>query len=422
MESRPSDRHFLRDVNIVAVASALRQYQPISRVELADRTGLGRSTITTIINTLLENGLVREIGEAESAGGRRPILLDLVERARLVVAVRLSPQTVTLGLADLLGRIIFKQRRGLRVPTHRSGDVLEQLSIWTLEMIKEAGAVDKVLGLGLAVPGIVDHAAGRVTAPELGWEDVETVPWLKERLGLPVLAENETNAFTLGESLQGAAADRHDVIGAVLGPTVAAGILLGGRIYRGPWAAAGGIGHVQVQPDGPLCTCGARGCLQALAADGAIVASARAAVEAGEASLIAELVEGRLGALTREVIVAAAQDGDRLALDLLAHSGSQVGSVVGILTAALSPSAVVIGGEAVQQAGGLLLEPFSAALRQRLPAWLSGRVELLPATLGENAWLVGAAGLMLELVFAPPVGSEAFSLATWSHRFQGGLA
>jgi len=422
MESRPSDRHFLRDANIVAVASALRRFQPISRVELADRTGLGRSTITTIINTLLENGLVRETGEAESAGGRRPILLELVERARLVTVMRLTPQTVTLGLADLYGRIVYRQRRGLRVPTHRSGEVLEHLSVWVEEMLKEAGAAEKVLGLGIALPGTVADGSSRVSSPELGWDGVEVVPWLSDRLGMPVLVENETNAFTLGESLLGAAAGRRDVIGATLGASVATGLLLNGEIYRGPGGAFGGIGHVLVEPDGPLCTCGAKGCLQALAADGALVAAARAALQAGAASLIAELVEGRLGALTRGVIVAAAQDGDRLALDLLAQSGSRVGSVLGILTAALNPAAVVIGGEAVEQAGALLFEPLADALRQRLPDWLSNRVELLPATLGENAWLIGAAGLMLELVFAPPAGSAEVSLASWRSRTQGGRA
>jgi len=413
MDLRPSDRHFLRDANIVAVASAIRQHQPISRVALADRTGLGRSTITTIINTLLDSGLVRETGEAESAGGRRPILLELVDRARLVVTVRLAPQTISLGLADLFGRIVFKQRRGMRVPTHRWQEVLEQVCVWTLEMLKEAGAAGKVMGLGIALPGAVDLRSGRVTSRELGWENVAVAAWMKERLGFSVVAENETNAFILGEALQGVAAGRCDVLGTVLGSTITAGMLLDGHIYRGPSAASGGIGHVNVEPGGPLCSCGAQGCLQAVAADQAIVISARAALEAGTESLMSELVEGRLDALTRGVIVAAAQDGDRLALGLLAESGSQVGSVLGVLASALHPSAVVIGGEAVEQAGGLLLEPLAAALRLRLPPWLADHIDVLPASVGENAWLIGAAAQVLEMVFAPPTGGDEVSLVTW---------
>lgn len=409
---KQSHLHFLRDSNLVAAANTLRLHQPVSRADLAELTGLGRSTITAIINSLMDAGLVREIGEAESSGGRKPILLELIERARLVLAIRLTARTVTLGLADLNGKIIHKQRRGLRTRANQAAQVLEQASIWAEEMVKEQGAAAKMLGLGIAIPGMVEHATGRVTSAEMGWDAVAVGPWLQERLALPVLVEGEGNAFTLGESLQGAAAGRRDIIGVTLGTTIATGFLLGGQIYQGPAAATGGLAHVLADPCGPPCTCGRRGCLESVTTDGALVTAALSALQKGATSLITELVEGHLEAMTREVVVAAAQDGDRLALDLLARSGALVGTALGSLTTALGPEAVIVGGESVQQAGVLLLDPLFAAVRAQMSEQMAARTALLPARLGEEAWLVGAAGLMLHRVFSPPDELGSISMAT----------
>lgn len=414
MEARPGDRHFLRDANIVGVADTIRRHQPISRIEVAERTGLGRSTVTTIVQVLLQQGLVREVGEAESSGGRPPVLLELIDRARLLIAVRLAPRTVTMGLADLQGRIILRQRRGLRVDWNEPELLLEQVSIWAEELIKESGSVGRVLGLGVVLPGQVDPVAGVcLAAPGLGWRDVPVGPWLEQRLGLAVTVDNDANAFALGESLRGAARGHQDVLGVTLGGFMGCGLLLDGRLYRGPRASAGELGHVVVEPGGPPCFCGQQGCLEAVAGDGALVNDARALLAAGAETLMAELVEGRPGALTRDVVVAAARDGDRAAQELLVRAARRVGAVLGQLTAVISPAAVVLGGEAVEQGGRLLLEPLEAALRGYLPAWTAERVRVTPAVLGEDAWLAGAAGLVLHQVFAPPGDSPGISLVSW---------
>lgn len=413
------ERTFLRGLNVALVAALLRRHQPLSRAELAERAGLARSTITGIIASMLQAGLVVEIGQAESTGGRKPVLLELVPGARLVASARLTARTVLLGLADLNGRLLVRHRRALR-GTLTPADVLEQVTTWVTEMLREYGPdASRVLGLGLSLPGRVDREAGSVLASQpLGWQNVPAGSILAQRLGMPVLLEADVNALACGEQRHGAGQGARHLVALSLGAAVGGSLVEDGHVYHGALGGALGMGHLQVDPHGPVCWCGQRGCLEVMAGDSALVAQALGALQSGAESLLLELVEGRREAITRDVVVAAAQDGDPLCLGLLAEAGRQTGTTLAQVANALSPDCLLIGGEAVQQAGHLLTKPMERALLSGLVPWVADRIRFRQAILGDDAYLLGATALVLERVFRLPLplreaGQDPLSIATW---------
>lgn len=413
------DHNLLRQMNIALVARLLRELQPVSRIRLAERAGLGRSTITGIIQQMIGEGLVREVGEEESTGGRKPVLLELVSGCALVACVRLTPRTATLGLADLNGRLVARHRRALR-GEREPEEVLERVTTWVTEMLRESRPEStRVVATGLVVPGRVEPDLGHVTeSAAFGWTDAPVGQRLAGRIGMEVLVESEGSAFVLGEWNHGAGSGADHLLGLSLGAGVGSGLVLDGRLCRGMTGGVGEVAHLQVDPEGPVCECGRRGCLTALVSDRALVGQALAALDRGAASLIPELVEGVLPAVTREVIVAAAQDGDRLGARLLEQAGHRVGTALAQVANVVGPSVIIMGGDAVDQAGDLILGPATEALLSRLVPWLKERVQVRAAALGEAGLLLGAAERVLERVFRipgplDPPDSDPLSIANW---------
>lgn len=413
------DHNLLRQMNMALVASLLRRLQPVSQVRLAEQAGLGRSTITGIIHQMIGEGLVREVGEEESTGGRKPVLLELVSSQALVTCVRLTPRTATLGLADLNGRLVARHRRAMR-GEREPADVLERVATWITEMLRESRPESsRVVATGLVLPGRVPPELGRASASvSFGWTGELDGRQLAERIGMEVLLESEGNAFILGEWNHGAGRGANHLLSLSLGAEVVSGLVLDGRLCRGATGGIGEVAHLQVDPDGPLCQCGRRGCLTALVSDRALVAQALAALERGAASLLPELVEGVLPAITREVIVAAAQDGDRLSARLLDQAAQRVGTALAQVANVVGPEVVMLGGDGVDQAGELVLGPATEMFRSRLVPWLREKVQVRAAALGEVGLLQGAAERVLERVFRIPGPLDShdpdpLSIASW---------
>lgn len=417
MELHDREQNLLRQMNIALIASLLRQHQPLSRVDLAERSGLGRSTVTNIVSLLAREGLVVETGEAASTGGRKPILLELVPEAGTVVSIRLAPRVMALGLVNLGGQLLVRQRRALR-GAGSPEDVLTQAATWVTELLREHGPErGRVIGASVAIPGRVDGARGMLLhSSPLDWHQVPVQARLEEKLRLPVLVESDVNAFLAGERSHSSAAGADHVLGVIVGGSVRGGFILEGQICRGAGGGAGEIGHVVVDPDGPACYCGRRGCLEALVCDSALVSQAQAALDRGADSLLPDLVEGCRQAITREVLVAAAQDGDRLSLRLLEQAGHRIGQAAAQVANATSPEVIVLGGDAVEQAGRLLVNPIREALEAWLAPWVAARLKVAVADQSEVSILLGAGELVLARVFGIPGplrGVDPLSLITW---------
>ncbi|GHF96834.1 transcriptional regulator [Streptomyces zaomyceticus] len=255
----------LRSHNAALVLDLLRVAGEtgISRLELAERTGLTPQAVSKITARLRTEGLATEAGHRASTGGKPRTVLRLVPSAGYAVGVHLDRDELTTLLTDLAGTVVALRRRALDLG-EGAGPVLDAVTEEVRELLAEAAPPGAVLGAGVAMPGPLDHRAGvpgRVTGFP-AWEGHPVREELAGRLGLPVVLDKDTNAAALGLALRPAAPDSFAYVH--LGTGLGAGLVLGGAPLRGDRTGAGELGHQTVQLDGPPCDCGGRGCLEVL--------------------------------------------------------------------------------------------------------------------------------------------------------------
>lgn len=271
----------------------------------------------------------------------------------------------------------------------------------TAELVEtlSAAADGEVAGTGVACAGLVDGRTGKVWyAPNLPWRDLDLGQEVGRRVGRTVLVENDASAAAWGEYRYGAGRDCDDMVLATVGTGVGGGCIIGDRLLRGAFGIGGEIGHVTLDPRGPRCGCGNDGCLEAFASGTALERRAREVLASGvpQAAALRERCRGDVEALTGQDVTELAQQGDPACVELLAELGTHLGHGLASVCAVLDPSLVVVGG-GVADAGDLLLRPTAEAVASRLV----GRghrpsPRVVPATLGNDAGLVGAATLARE--------------------------
>jgi glucokinase len=247
--------------------------------------------------------------------------------------------------------------------------------------------------VGIGVTGVLDMERGvTLLLPNLPgtWPQIPLRATIEARVGLPTSLLNNVRAFTLGEKTFGAGRDVDNIVCLAVGTGVGGGIVINGQLYLGIGGTAGEVGHQIIDPYGPPCGCGSRGCLEAFASGPAITAMALKSITQGVTTRIAEMVEYDLNRVTPELICRAAEGGDPVARDIYERAGFYLGFGVANLIVILSPQMVIIGG-GVAQAGEVLFEPLRRTVRERVHVTPLDEVQIVPAQLGTDAGLVGAA-------------------------------
>jgi glucokinase len=253
-------------------------------------------------------------------------------------------------------------------------------------------AHDRVLGLGIGAPGPLNPRTGMVYAtPNLPLRGFNLRDALQERLGIPVFLENDANLQALGEHLYGAGQGSSDLVFINVGTGIGGGLILGDEIYDGAFGGAGEIGHLRVVPDGPECTCGGRGCLEAVASGWAIRRQAHELIASGRGLRILEAAGGDVQAVGPPAIVQAARDGDPEALELLATAGRRLGQAIGNVASLLNPALFIVGGGVATTAGRLMLEAAEATAGEWVFPALRCFLKIVPAALKGRAGVLGAA-------------------------------
>lgn len=249
-------------------------------------------------------------------------------------------------------------------------------------------------GVGVGAPGPLDHESGVVFEPPNmpGWRDVPLAEMLSPRLGLRVAVENDANAAAMGERWVGAGAGTDDLIYITVSTGIGGGLILGGRLYRGVTGTAGEVGHMVIEAGGPRCGCGRLGCLEALASGTAIAREARAAVLAGQPTSLSVIPVERLEA---EDVALAARDGDPLARKVFARAAAALGTGIANLVNLFNPAMVIVGG-GVARAGDLLFGPVRRIVHQEAFERPGAAVRIVPAALGDDVGVVGAAAVARE--------------------------
>jgi glucokinase len=254
-------------------------------------------------------------------------------------------------------------------------------------------ALGKLAGVGVAVAGLLDSRRGIVTtSPNLpGWEDTPVREIMAEKLGIPALVVNDADAAAVGEHRFGAGRGTRHMLYITVSTGVGGGIIIDGRLYSGASGCAGEFGHMAVDPDGPLCACGRRGCWEALASGSAIAREAASRLRKGEKSILA----GCRRTVTAEDVGKAAQDGDRLAREVIASAARYLGIGLANLVNIFNPEMIVIGG-GVSNLGNLLLGPARETIDRQAFPLLAGAVKIVRSQVGAAVGAVGAATLVFE--------------------------
>jgi glucokinase len=317
---------------------------------------------------------------------------------RWIIGVDIGGTNLCVGLVPWEGGEPLALRR---LPTHAAGGgeavvgrVVEMIRSSMAEVLGSTGAPpEAVAGVGIGSPGPLDRSTGVViTTPNLGWRNFPLRDLVTDRIQLPATLDNDANCATYGEWWLGAGQGVDTLVGMTLGTGIGGGIILNGEIFHGVSDAAGEIGHMTINFAGRRCKCGNYGCLEAYASGPNIAARAVEGIEAGAASLLVEMVEGELDALTAAHVSEAALAGDVYAHEVILETAKLLGVGVANIINALNPGAVVIAG-GVTRAGDLLFEPIRAEVRRRAFRPAAEACRILAARLPETAGVIGAAGV-----------------------------
>jgi predicted NBD/HSP70 family sugar kinase len=377
----------IRDINRQIVLNYVREREPISRATIARETALQRSTVSEIVEALTGEGLVEEIGEGKSTGGRRPTLLRLRTVGAIAIGVNVTPTYTTVASSDLAGVVVQQEA----FPTDPSPDRTFGRIIEIIRKFSEQGAIE---GVGVSIPGLVTPGTGKlIFVPYFKWRDLPIAETISQATGLPVTIDNDANAVALAELWFGRPEirDARDFIFVLVADGVGTGIIFDGQVYRGVRGAAGEFGHMIVGSDAPVpCSCGNDDCWEAFASERA--ATARY-----------QKLTGMSSAPDFETLIDRALAGEHEAKTALTETARYLAIGISNLVVGFSPEAVIVGG-AMTRAWPLiektLTEKIERSVRRGVPS-----ARILRSTLNGDPTLLGALSLVLTSKFAGSVAA-----------------
>ncbi len=382
-----------------ALLDVIRGAGQISRVDVARRTGLTGATVSTVVRGLIHDGLVIEVGHAESTGGKKAVILSLDPDARYAVGVHLDQAGITYVLANLGGAIVGRWRRAAGDGLAEPAAVVTRIATDLTAFITRVG-VDQglIVGLGVVFPGPLTSLIGMVLAPPVmhAWTDYPLARALQETTGLPVMLENDATAAAVGEYWSGSREAGMCFAALYMGTGIGAGVMVRGDVYRGSSGNTGEIGHVCVQLDGPPCWCGGHGCVEALAGPAAVVAEARAA----GIHLLGTGVAANFAALSRAAVA-----GEQAPLEIIGRSARYVALAAHALANIMDLDRIVLTGPAFAHAGSLYVPAISDHLTRSFFARGRHPVEVVISANATEAAAVGGAALVLQSELAPRAAS-----------------
>ncbi|GAB4455881.1 MAG: ROK family transcriptional regulator [Anaerolineales bacterium] len=360
----------------------------MSRTELAEQMGLTRAAVSLIVNDLLESRVVMEAESRSVPSGRPPIVLEINPDRGLVGAIDMGATHMSIAVADFAARIhqeteiALDIKDGPEVCLAQADRLLKQI------LASQGLSVSDLSAIGVGVPGPVITEAGMVVAPPImpGWDHYPIRASLEKTWGRPVTLNNDAELGALGEWAYGAGRGEKNIAYIKVGSGVGAGLILNKQIYGGTTGAAGEIGHLTIDENGPLCNCGNHGCLEAFAGGHAIARQGQALAQSGKRTLLADLP---VESITAQEVAEAARRGDLYAQEILSRAGTYIGIAIAGLINLFNPSVVIIGG-GVAQVGDMLTTPVRQAVRERAMRASEQGIRITAAMLGRRSVLIGA--------------------------------
>lgn len=392
-----SNNKVVKTYNRLLIRNIIRKLGPIARYEVAKEAGLTPPTVTVIVNELIRDGIVNEVGYGKSSGGRRPVMLELNPKAAYIFAVRLQRGEGVTAIFDLGGNILNHHERIL--DTADAEEVVEAIGNSFDWLISNTG-IDKenVLCCGLASPGLINVQRGVIKhSSNLKWNQVPLGPMLSKRLyGIPVHLENISNAAALAEKEYGSGRGYNDLIYFNLSVGIGAGIILDGNIYRGTKGYAGEIGHMTLIPDGgPKCTCGRFGCIEAICGVRAVIERMKKEIPK---QVFVEHGLHRSKLNTQDLLLPPLLETEAMKT-ILKETGRWVGIAAANLVSVFNPALIILGGE-VPKTGNDFIKAVVETMNKRILKEFIGTVKVVNSTMEKDPPLIGAYTLALEVLFS----------------------
>ncbi|HET6501725.1 MAG TPA: ROK family transcriptional regulator [Amycolatopsis sp.] len=371
-----------------ALLRLLRDGRPRTRAELSAETGLARSTVADRVESLLAAGLLRHADKAGSTGGRPPGMFAFNPGARVVLAVDIGATHVKLAVADLGGTIVAERETPLDIAAGPER-ILDHVSETGPALLTEAGRAAKdLLGVGVGLPGPVEHASGRPVNPPImpGWNGFDVPGHLRRRLDTALaLVDNDVNLMAIGEH-RAHWPEAPDLMFVKVATGIGAGLIGDGRLHRGSRGAAGDLGHVRVPHGAEMpCRCGNVGCLEAVASGAAVAA---------------KLTSLGVPARTSADVVDLARGGSVAAIRSLRQAGRDIGEALATAVSLLNPSVIVVGG-ALSQAGEHLIAGVREIVYQRSLPLATEDLRIVQSRAGARAGVLGAAAMVIDHALSP---------------------
>ncbi|OGO30850.1 MAG: hypothetical protein A2Z16_06465 [Chloroflexi bacterium RBG_16_54_18] len=391
-----ADQFWVRNKNRSVILEVLMANQTLSRARLANLTGLNPSTVSSIINDLLSDGLVVETDLHYSGPGRPGRLLELNPSGGCAIGIEYNVDYLAMILADITARVIWRRKVDIT-----EGDGQDEILRKIIALIEEGKARSieaglKPVGIGMGIAGIVDVIKGEIRfSPSLEAVQVPIRSLLADRFNLPIHIENDANAAALGEYYFGTDKKLDNLIYLSCSRGLGGGIIINGRLFRGSRGFAGEIGHMTIDPQGEVCKCGKQGCWETVATPKAAVQHVVRSIKQGSRSIISDLAKGSLPGITFENIVTAADAGDQVALTALRRLGESLSLGIINIVNAFDTDLIVLGGT-LHLASRYVIPVIQNELQKNSLEPFRDTVRVSASVHGSDACLMGAVALVVD--------------------------
>lgn len=397
VRKKPGNNKFLKQLNQTDILNLIRSQKSISRAELSEQSGLTPTAIGVIVSNLLEAGHILETGTGKSKGGRKPVMLQINSQSRFSIGVDMDVDYIRFVLMNVAGETVAEKT----VVIYGQADLEKIVGIIvdnTKGLLKEHSlSKEKILGIGISVPGIIDQASGDIIlAPNLGWRNADIRTPLVEATGIPVFVENESMASAIGENWVGACQGCDDFVCINIKSGIGSGIFIRGKPYRGVGGTAGEFGHVSVDENGIKCGCGNYGCLETVASADRIVEKAKKLARQGTLTGLDK--DANIDDINIGMISEAARKGDEAARSILLEASMYLGIAISNIINILNPEKIVLGKEFVKFSD-IALSYIRKVAESRSLEQAASEVQILESSLGDKASVLGAAIIPVKSFF-----------------------
>jgi len=402
---RTGDLKLIQEFNRCIILNMIREYGPISRIEIAERNGISPSTVASAVSDLIKDGYVLEDGTGSSTGGRRPIMLRFSPDNHYIVGVSITNANVTIAEMNLEANI---QRKSVSNIENLSGSAVIPHILDSLEIFLSNCPTDKECkGISIVVSGIIDNTQGFIHLnTKFHLTNIPLKEIVEKKFNIKTWVENDTNATVLAEKKFGKSSMYNNLIYLKIGDGVGAGIIMNGSIFSGSKGGAGEFGHTSVDRSGIRCECGNIGCLENYVSWSAVFSRIVSAISKGRSTDISKLVHNDITLITPNVFASSLKNNDSLSMDIIEEIVGYMSAGVVNLVHLFNPEVIIIGGS-IAHDNEVLIQKINSYVKQHAMSILTENLVIQSTSLGEDAELLGAASVLLQDLFLFSLSTDA---------------